>query len=701
MADYLLADMFRCCSEFHSYFQYVDYPQTADTEAVFAVAYQFAQKAIAHGDALPVFVKRQALLLLAILQKPAPLEHEEAQENDTMQDSLHRILAGKQPHWHHQRFALYEVAAQITDTPKIIASFLIEATEQQEGSEQRKLIDELAKRGGPFWECFWKKLKKSKIPNSVINDYKWAAPVLPSSPQKVPQRLSTLLSAIENPFIHESALIKLALSLLKALSAEKLTIANSPSQIEVSQEGPQKSWVNWAEVWRPGKTLNSKRTPRSYTYDERFSLPNWLNDSQDAKKLYWLGTILRAVIVGAEDFTGNRWKSSKSKGYRGLRTGWYKRRMGMMHTPEALVGDYATISQWTSELLMKCLQWPGFESTHISHEDIKNVESVVELINVLENRLVIIDNLYCQATDLPALITRVKRPDIKKDSPFRLVTVQSLLPKSDSFSKADPTLSNKNTKAKNRDHLARVCQITYKNLQAKLKTEEDVSQEPYPCSDLIVFPEISVHPDDQDILKRLADKTKSMILAGLVFLDNEGKLVNIARWILPDYRQTGRQWMIRDQGKKNLTAYEISLGVESYRPCQHIIEVDGDTEGPYRITGAICYDSTDLKLASDLKGKTDLFVVLAHNKDVNTFDAMVTALHYHMYQHIAVVNKGEYGGTTIQAPYKQQYDRLISHVHGSSQISISVSDLDLAAFNRMITKYKEVKTPPANTKIGK
>jgi len=68
-----------------------------------------------------------------------------------------------------------------------------------------------------------------------------------------------------------------------------------------------------------------------------------------------------------------------------------------------------------------------------------------------------------------------------------------------------------------------------------------------------------------------------------------------------------------------------------------------------------------------------------------------------MYQHVAVVNKGEYGGTTVQAPYKEQFDRTISHVHGINQISIAVSDLDLAAFKRKSKKYKAVKTPPADT----
>jgi hypothetical protein len=127
--------------------------------------------------------------------------------------------------------------------------------------------------------------------------------------------------------------------------------------------------------------------------------------------------------------------------------------------------------------------------------------------------------------------------------------------------------------------------------------------------------------------------------------------------------------------------------------------VDYGNEGPFHLTGAICYDSTDLDLASDLKGKTDLFIIVAHNRDVRTFDTMASALHYHMYQHIAVVNKGEFGGTTIQAPFKEHYDKVISHVHGNDQISINIADLDLAAFRRRSLKYKEVKKKPANLKM--
>jgi hypothetical protein len=144
-----------------------------------------------------------------------------------------------------------------------------------------------------------------------------------------------------------------------------------------------------------------------------------------------------------------------------------------------------------------------------------------------------------------------------------------------------------------------------------------------------------------------------------------------------------------------MTPSEIALGVTGYRPCQHLIEIHGHPEGPFRLSGAICYDATDIRLAADLRDKTDLFVVAAHNADVSTFDNMAAALHFHMFQHIVITNIGEFGGTTIQAPFKLPYHRLISHVHGSDQISINMADLDLAAFKRKVKTYKEVKSKPA------
>jgi len=365
--------------------------------------------------------------------------------------------------------------------------------------------------------------------------------------------------------------------------------------------------------------------------------------------------------------------------------------MGMLHSPEALIGEYATVSQWTSELLMHCLQWPGFESTYLKDEAIVAISDIASLKKCVENRLSYLKTLICETSNLPAIPTAVYRPKTDKKS-FRIVTVQQLQPTEQLFAQFGPTLDSREARAIHREHLAAICKLTLNTLEAKVKVSGSNAK---PYCDLIVFPEVSVHPDDEDLLKRLADKTNAIIFAGFVFTDKDGKLVNYARWLVPSYKDGSRQWIVRDQGKQNMTKNEAKIGVVSYRPCQHIFEVHGYGDKPFRMTGAICYDATDIKLAADLRDKTDLFIVAAYNKDVTTFDNMAAALQWHMYQHVVICNIGEYGGSTIQAPFKQPYDKLICHVHGSGQISINMADIDPYAFTRNVESYKEIKTPPA------
>ncbi|BAZ94610.1 retron-type reverse transcriptase [Thiohalobacter thiocyanaticus] len=687
-AEYLLADLFRSCVDFHGYFQRIDYPSTSDPDAMLDLATRYAQRTIA-ATSVPGFVERQALLLLAVMQKPV-----RRQESDgSIQRMLHTILAGSAMKLHRQNLALYEVAAQITGNNDSVASLLAEQMDVVDLPLKRRVLEDFALRGGDFWISLWRRLKRQKTNKELLDEFQWAIPVtsggVPSP--NVQQRLSKIIVSDNNGFIHEAGLLKLVLALIDGIRCDRLALGIAPDKLIIGQVQAKKS--DWAELWRPEVSLKS--TAKSiHNTDPRFDTPSWINSEiSDSAEIYWIGMILRAAVVGSNDFTSNRWKKSKIVGYKGLRTGWFKRRMGMMHAPESLVGEYATVTDWVAELIRKCLQWPGFESTHVVHDDIRLIEDLDSLQASVETRLGVLNDTYCYASDMPGLITNVQRPRESAAREFRLVTVQQLLPKGSDFSKADPELNSTLIKNTNREHVARLCRITYKTLAAKIHADNNGDR---PFSDLIVFPELGVHLDDLDLLKQLADKTRSMILAGMVFTERNGKLVNLARWLIPDYRITGRQWIVRDQGKLFPTDNEIDLGVSPERPCQHIIEVDGFDEGPFRITASICYDATDLKLASDLKGKSELFVILAHNKDVTTFDTMASALHYHMYQHVALVNKGEFGGSTIQAPYKQPYERLISHAHGTDQISINVADLDLAAFKRKAsTKLKEIKTQPA------
>jgi hypothetical protein len=683
MMDYLLADLFRCASDFNGYFQMATYNAAIKPNAVVELLARYAQKVISQ-ESLSPFTGRQALMLLAVINRPVLL----STGNRSIQKDLHSILVNEPPEYQPQRSALFEVAAQITDNFDTYATLFLEQLDNR--IEQRYSALELfAKRGGPFWLSLWKQLNKRASYKDISKKLKWAAPQSSLQPKPRKQLLSKVISSDINGFEFEHALIKLALGLLAESKNNSKIIAKSPNEITVKLSAQ----CGWGEIWMPlVDSIDCKCASGNETTDPRFTIPTWIetNSTNENKVIYWIGTVLRAAVLGGADFTGSRWKVGKTITYKGVRTSWYKRRMGMMHSPESIVGEYATVSAWFSDLLMRCLQWPGFESSHVQNTDVKGINDIDSFESCLKERLSYLNSLICTSCKLPVLPTEVYRPN-KKET-FRIVTVQQLLPRTTDFTAADVQLNNKPFRAKHREHLLAVCQLTVKTLEAKLKAD---GEEKKPSADLIVFPEVSVHIDDQDVIKRLADKTQSIVFAGLVFTDYEGKLVNIARWFIPDYRDSGRQWIIRDQGKENLIVPEQKMGITSYRPCQHILNIHGHPEGPFRLSGAVCYDATDIRLAADLRDKTDLFVITAHNKDINTFDNMASALQFHMYQHVVISNIGEFGGSTIQAPFKAPYDRLISHVHGVGQISINTADIDLAAFRRVTKKYKEVKTKPA------
>jgi len=230
-----------------------------------------------------------------------------------------------------------------------------------------------------------------------------------------------------------------------------------------------------------------------------------------------------------------------------------------------------------------------------------------------------------------------------------------------------------------------------------------------------VMPELSVHPNDEDILLRLVDKTRAAIFCGLVFDERDlpgiGKrIINCGRWIIPSYRGRSRFISRIDQGKGHPTPLEIDLGVAAYRPCQWLIRGKGVNDlSHWRLSGAICFDATDLCLAADLRDRSDAFIVPALNKDVPTFDSMVAALHYHMYQPVLLVNSGEYGGSNAQAPYRDQFVRVHYQHHGAEQVAISICELDLLAFRhgRHVPEVpaashrpNRTKSPPAGHRRG-
>src|SRR5208282_4044195 len=277
-------------------------------------------------------------------------------------------------------------------------------------------------------------------------------------------------------------------------------------------------------------------------------------------------------------------------------------------------------------------------------------------------------------------------PDTRTDEAelysMRVGVVQTVIPRSSDF-QGDSELKLAPIRQSHRRHLSSVLGAVHRMLQVR-----ETHRSGGGGIELLVFPELSIHPDDiWTHVVPFVRQHRCIVCAGIVFHRSgaNANLVNSAYWTIPVRTPYGGLTVERiEQGKWNLTKEEVNLGIVPFRPAQWILEIVNPTNlNPlWSMTGAICYDATDLSLAADLRNVTDMFVVPALNTDVGTFDNMVAALHYHMFQHVIVSNCGQFGGSTGQAPFFDRNKRTIFHAHGNDQVSISFFEIDLSTYTR-------------------
>lgn len=507
-----------------------------------------------------------------------------------------------------------------------------------------------------------------------------AASNVSALPTKVWISLAAVLAHPSNVLEQENALLQLGLKLTQ-LSRPTLGKAAqlSPLQIELRCE-------DWVALLNPAHaTLKVRYAAEGAPPDPIYATPEWC--APEYAWMYAIGRLLRAAATGEPDFTTRHWLLRETPTwYTGTRSTWYKRRIGMAHTAGALGGTTAAITPWFSQLLLALLRWPG-TSTSSLESSISAIRVPAELTSVFEKRIEHQRKLFGTSMNVPVYRYPVNWI-VNEDRKLRVVLVQGLLPAGKDFVRAGlDGLSEEEFRKHHRNHTAALLHLAHRKLLAR-NSVLGINGKPY--VDLVVFPEYTVHVDDQDLMRAFSDATGAMLFYGLLGATVPGTddFANLARWLVPQHRGGRRSWVEIDQGKWHLTEEEIKLGVTPWRPYQVVIELDIDGESPYRLSGAICYDGTDIALAADLRDETHMFIVAAMNKDVKTFDSMVSALRYHMYQHVLIANTGEFGGSTAQAPYSQEHQRLVSHSHGAQQIAISIFDINIDDFGPKLNAAK-------------
>lgn len=700
VALYVLADLFKAAAVETGLHRPESYPDDADIHSYRAELVQLALS-LNSDPKLPWYLRQQIALFMAVMKFPIalPKKRKELEQYTKLHSAL-RYKVPTKPDADSLTAGL--LVLRITGERDKFVIWLSQWLDALTKAEAKKLVNQVAmiepailtdvlRAHSVTSTKSWLKHVRMQVPWTTSLDHSERLADWPQGERS----LAEVAAHPENPFVQENALLKLASALLRdgAEILESDRICIHKIIVDCRQ---------WTEIQKPEMDITVS-VVEGVTYAPPWTeTPPWVQN--EMRWAYRLGALLRAAIVGESDYTSRHYplREDTFDRYRGLRSSWYKRRMGLMPLTAGLGAEPTPISPWLNELIMRLLQWPGLELQGAGVEDFDTVKHPADLLRLLSQRLQVQRVFYGKLSQLPAYLLPVngnKSLDLQR---FKVALVQTLMPKDVDFSSTDPLLWMPDYRARHRAHLASMCRLITQQLAADRFAAKKTDVERTRKLDLIVFPELSIHPDDMWLLKRLSDSTGAVVFAGQTFVKHPyiGKPINRAVWLLRQTTKAGRSIATVYQGKQNGIPWELKNGVAGHRPYQVIVQFSDKQGMTANLSGAICYDATDLRLSADMRDICDGFVIAALNKDINTFDTMASALQFHMYQPVMLANTGQYGGSTAQAPFKEHHHRFIAHVHGNNQATVSLFEIDLTTFKstEKISIPKEKKAAPAGFK---
>ena len=471
---------------------------------------------------------------------------------------------------------------------------------------------------------------------------------------------------VRNSLRNELSILRFAIAFLRQL--EQLDHSSSmvftPGQILLRE--PIENDV--ADI----RSISIKQSTTS-TSGSLYAPPPWCR-SEDRWR-FQLGFLLRFIFSGQPDFTvasSSRRSSGKPEIYHPLKSHWYQRIYGLFNAQEAFGHDWLPISDWMELFLLMLLRWPGCRSVERFNWIKDGIPRTIKKIRMRIDSLETKRGLSSRVLMLPMSFAW---DSDRSQNILRACVVQTVIPAIDEISAVDLSFSSPTVRRKHRAHLSAALAAVGRMLDLRATHYRDEKK-----LDWLILPELSVHPDDVDThLVPFARKYRTLILAGLTYeeLFLGQPLVNSAMWIMPEWTKAGGlRVRKRRQGKWHLAPDERQFFLQPFRPCQWLLQYPWSWNRSVVLTASVCYDATDLALTADLRTLSDVFAVPALNKDVNTFDQMAQALHYHMFQLVVVVNNGQYGGSNAHWPISDIHRRALFHLHGQRQASVGFFEID-------------------------
>jgi len=711
VAEYVLADLFRAGAVEIGFREAQEYPESVDIQGFREELGVVARRVLSERLESPWYLQQQALLFLASIGDTSlmsTLKVVDSLVSPYVVLGQAMAFASVPPAELKSVLPLALVAQQLYPNPRRFGVWLAEGLRRMKDVEvQASVVMTVALQNPDLMMAALNSTRgkaqswREYVPLALLETTRGAASRRNSGARRSTRSLLHVMQDTENVFGQENGVLLLAKALLTVTGIEA-RLSSGLSAVDVTLTCSD--WSRVHELPKEEGFLRVQLSEPSEKVSPLYENPQWVADEKSW--LYGLGRILRAALTGEFDFTCRRYLVTEEIGqYTGLRSSWFKRRFGMLNSGTGLLDEPGPVSPWLSGFLSTLLQWPGVEFRANHAAEVGNVRTSEELLALIETRIAEQRALFGFRSKTPMYVVPTDDHAELQNRKLRVAIVQPLLPRRAEFDAKDPTHWTPGALAKHRRHLAEVCRLAYQKLRtwASAQPPREVGDEYNgPVVDLVLFPELSVHPEHVFLLRRLSDKLGANIFAGLTFLHSPalGGPINQGLWLIrTESPGRGRSIQYAWQGKRHPMKLEKTMGVKGHRPHITLVELPVGSKTRTRVAAAICYDATDLDLVADLRDKSDVFLVAALNQDVQTFDNMVAALHFHMYQPVVLANSGEFGGSTAQTPLPK-HDRLIAHVHGGNQVAVSVFEVDPTPF-KSTTAPKvppELKGPPAGYK---